>query len=125
MSTGIVTGSSKVQLALGAREPPVKLRFEVPVICEPTPHTSFNGKPVATNPVIAASRSSLNVRPFALKPLPLLSMVKRSVLVFEPVNVSGVKSLVKVGAGAANVSCALASATGLKPVTVSALVVLV
>ena len=86
---------------------------------------SLSGKPVATIPESAASKLSLKVKPVAAKPLPILLMVNRSVLVFEPVNVSGVNVLLKVGASPATVSCALAAATGLKPVTVRVLVVLV
>ena len=125
VSSGSVTGTSKLQLPDAGTEPALKIRFEVPLICEPVPHISVNGSPVASMPEIAASRSSLKASPVAAKALLALPMVKRIVVVFESVRVSGVKTLVNVGARPATVSCALAAATGAKPVTLSGLVVLV
>ena len=114
-----------MQLPPAGIDPALKLRLDVPLICEPLPHTSLSGKPVATMPDMAASRSSLKVSPLVVKPVLPLVIVKRIEVVFEPLRVFGVKAFVNVGAIADTVSCALAAATGIKPVPVSVLVVLV
>ena len=102
--TGTLKLTSNVQLAPAGIVPAVKLKLEVPVICEPVPHTSLCGKPVATMPVMAASKSSLKAKPLISKPLSILLIVKRTVVVLESVKVSGIKALVNVGEGAATIS---------------------
>ena len=122
---GTVTGTSNVQLPPAGTEPAVKLKLELPVICEPVPQILFAGKPVASMPDNAASRSSVNANPAVVKALPELSMINRIDEVLELLNVLGVNALLNVGAVATTLSCALAAATGLKPVPVRVLVVLV
>lgn len=125
VADGTVTGTSKVQLPPEGKLPPVKLKLDVPLICDPVPHTFDNGKPVATMPDKAASRLSLNASSLVVKALVGLLIVKRIALVLVPLKVFGINALVNVGATALIVSCALAAATGAKPVPVSVLVVLV
>ena len=120
-----MTGTSKVQLPPAGIEPAVKLKLDVPLTCDPVPQISVKGKPVATMPERAASRSSLKARPLVTKPLAELLMVNRIEVVLELLKVLGTNAFEKVGATAAMISSALAAATGAKPVTLSVLVVLV
>ncbi|MEZ4833344.1 MAG: hypothetical protein R2873_15405 [Caldilineaceae bacterium] len=70
-----------MQLLLAARTPPLKVSRSVPLSCDPVPQTSFAGSPVAINPVSAASRSSVKVRPVACALGWLLVMVNESTTV--------------------------------------------
>ena len=53
--------TENVQLLLAVNSPLVKVNSPVPEICEPAPQTLLCGSPVATNPVNAASKSSVKV----------------------------------------------------------------
>src|SRR6056297_1652237 len=57
---GTRTGTTTVHESPAARFPPVSVTTDVPLICEPVPQTSAAGRPSATKPVSAASRSSLS-----------------------------------------------------------------
>lgn len=120
-----MTEISKLQLLPAANDPAEKVRLDVPLICEPLPQMSVNGSPLASMPDRAASRSSVKAKPLAAKPLLLLLMVKRRVVVMPGPTISGVNSLLNVGAGGLIVSMSMAAATGATSLLASVLVVLV
>ncbi len=125
MVDGTLIGTSKVQLPNAGSVPPLKVKLDVPLICDPVPQILLSGNPVATIPDNAAFRSSVKARPWALKPLPILLMVKRIAVVLELPSVLGINALVKVGVGGETVMSALAAATGATSLLLSVLVVFV
>lgn len=46
----------------------MKLRFVVPLICDPAPQTSFRGRPTAVSPARVAVRSSVKKIDVAVGP---------------------------------------------------------
>ena len=58
---GTCIGTVMVQLPLGGSRPPDSLRVLPPDKVLPIPHTSLTGNPEATNPVKAASKSSVKL----------------------------------------------------------------
>ena len=48
-----------MQEVLGDRAPPVRVRFVVPLNCDPAPQTSFMGRTLVVRPDKAAPRSSV------------------------------------------------------------------
>ena len=90
---GICTGILKEQLSPPDKEPLVNMTTSVPDNTEPLPHTSFKGKPVATNPVNVASKSSLNVMLAALLLLSKLVKDTFKVAACPGVTVNGSKTI--------------------------------
>src|SRR6056297_590628 len=70
-SAGTRTGTTTVHEAPAARLPPVSVTIEVPASCEPAPQTSACGRPSATRPARAVSRSSFTVMPVSGNAEPL------------------------------------------------------
>ena len=79
--TGTLTSTVKVQLALAARLPPVRVNKLVPEICDPVPQTSFRGRPEATKVLNEASKSSVKVIPVMASLELILVKVNSRVLV--------------------------------------------
>ena len=90
---GTCTGTLKVQDVPDAKAPPVRVRRPAPEIWEPVPQTSFIGRPVATRPASAASRSSVNVIAVALDAPSRLVIVNSSVAGSPGFTGSSVKDL--------------------------------
>ena len=76
--SGTSKSTSMVHDSSGPRLPPVNVSEEVPLIEEPEPQTSVSGRPVATRPVITASRSSVKRRSETPLASSLLVMVNES-----------------------------------------------
>ena len=99
--------TENVQLPPIARLPPTKLRLLVPVNEEPDPQISLAGRPVATNPLTTASRSSVN-RISVSAPPPVLVMENSIVTGSPGATGSSVKDLVNVAEPAVTTKSAIA-----------------
>lgn len=90
---GTESVAENVQLAPAASVPPEKLRLDVPDRMEPAPQTFAAGRPVATSPLSAASRSSVKAKLLTERAPSEFAMVNSNVTELPAVTGSSVKLL--------------------------------